>query len=97
VDNYDEPMASLHPLSGLEPRGADELQRALRAYADEIAEREAGVRLGTDPEELHEQRVATRRLRSLLRSTGDQLEDGERARRLGPELGPGARRSWRAG
>jgi CHAD domain-containing protein len=36
---------------------------------------EAGVRLGADPEELHKQRVATRRLRSLLRSTRSQLAD----------------------
>jgi CHAD domain-containing protein len=86
VDNYDELMATLHPLAGLEQREDDELQTALRGHVRELVEREPGVRLGADPEELHKQRVATRRLRSLLRSTRSQLEDPERAGRLRDEL-----------
>ena len=86
MDNYDEPMASLHPLAGLERREDDALQVALRAHAAEIAAHEPGVRLGADPEELHKQRVATRRLRSLLRSTRSQIEQPERAQRLQDEL-----------
>jgi CHAD domain-containing protein len=86
VDNYDEPMAALHPLAGLEQREDDELQTALRGYARELVDREPGVRLGADPEELHKQRVATRRLRSLLRSTRSQLADPERAERLRDEV-----------
>jgi CHAD domain-containing protein len=86
VDNYDEPMASLHPLAGLERREDDALQQAVRGHAAEIAEHEPGVRLGADPEELHKQRVATRRLRSLLRSTRSQVEEPERAQRLQDEL-----------
>jgi CHAD domain-containing protein len=86
VDNYDELMAVLHPLAGLERREEDELQTVLRGHVREVNEREPGVRLGADPEELHKQRVATRRLRSLLRSTRSQLDDPERAERLRDEL-----------
>ena len=84
--NYDELMAVLHPLAGLERREDDELQTVLRGHVREVNEREPGVRLGADPEELHKQRVAARRLRSLLRSTRSQLEDPERAERLRDEL-----------
>jgi CHAD domain-containing protein len=86
VDNYDEPMATLHPLAGLERREDDELQTVLREHVRELVDREPGVRVGADPEELHKQRVATRRLRSLLRSTRAQLEDRERAEWLRDEL-----------
>ena len=79
-------MASLHPLGSLATREPDPLQRALRAQGREIAAREAGTRLGSDPEELHKQRVATRRARSLLRSTREQLEDPDRGERLESEL-----------
>jgi CHAD domain-containing protein len=85
-DLYDHSMAALHPLAGLEPREEDELQTALRGFVQELREREPGVRLGADPEELHKQRVATRRLRSLLRSTRPQLADPDRAERLRDEL-----------
>jgi CHAD domain-containing protein len=86
VDNYDAPVSALHPLAPLEQREDDALQRVLRGYAQELADREAGVRLGVDPEELHKQRVATRRLRSLLRSTRTQLADPQRAQWLRDEL-----------
>lgn len=79
-------MASLHPLVGLDRRDPDQLQRALLGYGREVARREAGVRLGTDPEEVHKQRVATRRLRSLLRSTRDRIHDPDRGTRLRDEL-----------
>ena len=79
-------MEVLHPLAGLEQREEDELQRALRGYAQELVDREHGVRLGADPEELHKQRVATRRTRSLLRSARAQLADPDRAERIRDEL-----------
>jgi CHAD domain-containing protein len=79
-------MEALHPLAGLEPREEDELQRVLRGYREELLAREPGARLGADPEELHKQRVATRRLRSLLRSARRKLEDPIRAERLRDEL-----------
>ena len=79
-------MEALHPLAGLEPREEDELQRALRGYREELLARERGVRLGADSEELHKQRVATRRLRSVLRSARPMIEDRARAERLRDEL-----------
>jgi CHAD domain-containing protein len=85
VENYDGSMEELHPLVALE-RENDELQRVLRVLAKELSEREAGVRLGVDPEELHKQRVATRRLRALLRSTRSQLQNPDRGERLVKEL-----------
>lgn len=85
MDNYDASMASLHPLPTLERREDDELQAALRRHAAELAEHEAGVRLG-DAEELHKQRVATRRLRSLLRSARPALADPEGAEQRRREL-----------
>jgi CHAD domain-containing protein len=86
VDNYDGPMQELHPLAGLEQREEDELQSALRGYVRDLVDHGARVRLGADPDELHKHRVATRRLRSLLRSSRDQLADPERAERLRDEL-----------
>ena len=85
MDNYDAPVATLHPLAGLEQREDDELQAALRGHADELAEPEAGVRTG-DAEELHKQRVATRRLRSLLRTARPELADPNGVARLRGEL-----------
>ncbi|MEP6811598.1 MAG: CYTH and CHAD domain-containing protein [Actinomycetota bacterium] len=50
-----------------------ELLRArLREQLDEILAHDPGTRLGTDPESLHEMRVAVRRSRALLRA-GDRL------------------------
>lgn len=85
MDNYDELVQALHPLRALE-REDDDLQRVLRDHAKEVRDREPGVRLGIDPEEVHKQRVATRRLRSLLRSTRGQLAEPESAERLTGEL-----------
>jgi CHAD domain-containing protein len=79
-------MATLHPLAGLAEREEDQLQTVLRGHARELIEREPGVRLGADPEELHKQRVATRRLRSLLRSTRSQLQNPERTEPIRYEL-----------
>jgi CHAD domain-containing protein len=79
-------MEVLHPLAGLEQREEDELQRAFRGYAQELVDREPGVQLGADPDELHKQRVTTRRARELLRSTRAQLADPDRAERIRDEL-----------
>jgi CHAD domain-containing protein len=54
-----------------------------------IAAREPGTRLGEDPEELHDMRVATRRLRAALELFADALP--ARAQALRAELG------WLAG
>jgi CHAD domain-containing protein len=79
---------ALHPLHGLEEsqRGDDELQAFIRATAAEFVARQEGTRSGADPEDLHKFRVATRRIRSLLRSTRGQLEDRVEGERLRAEL-----------
>lgn len=93
MDNHSAHYAltMLHPLAQLEQHQDDPLQRFVLEHRDEILRREPGVRLGADPEELHKQRVATRRLRSLLRTARSQLFDLQRAERLREEL------SWLGG
>jgi len=79
---------ALAPLAGLERKDEpdDELQAVIRTHAEEMVAREAGTRLGEDPEELHKFRVATRRIRSLLRSTRGLVTDREESERLRAEL-----------
>jgi len=83
-----ERALALQPFAGLEPARLpdDELQAILREQLAEIVAREAGVRLGAEPEELHKFRVATRRIRSLLRSTRELIADREDSERLRAEL-----------
>jgi CHAD domain-containing protein len=47
---------------------AAHLQARLRGQFEEILARDPGVRMGGDPEDLHQLRVAVRRLRALLRA-----------------------------
>ena len=61
-------------------------ERALRHQRDEVVRYEPEVRIGVDPEAVHKQRVATRRLRSLLRSARPHTDDPERSERLREEL-----------
>lgn len=78
---------ALHPLQGLErDNDKDELQSFIRANAAELVARQKGTRSGADPEDLHKFRVATRRIRSLLRSTRGQLDDRGEGERLRAEL-----------
>jgi CHAD domain-containing protein len=83
-----ERAAALHPLHGLEEGEPvdDELQAFIRKNAAEFVARQEGTRSGADPEDLHKFRVATRRIRSLLRSTRRQLEDRGEGERLRAEL-----------
>jgi CHAD domain-containing protein len=60
--------------------------RAVRRHRDEVLRYAAEVRAGVDPESVHKQRVATRRLRSLLRSARPQSVDPERSEHLREEL-----------
>jgi CHAD domain-containing protein len=50
------------------------VRRAFAASVVRLLRHDAGVRLGEDPEELHQARVATRRLRSDLRTFRDALD-----------------------
>ena len=47
---------------------------AIAAPVERLVAHEAGVRSGDDPEDVHQARVAVRRLRSVLRTFGDVLE-----------------------
>ena len=69
-----------------EQRLDDELQAFIRENAAEFVARQEGTRSGADPEDLHKFRVATRRIRSLLRSTRGQLDDRGEGERLRAEL-----------
>jgi CHAD domain-containing protein len=59
---------------------------ALREQFEEIVGHDPGTRLGRDPEELHQMRVATRRMRAILRAARPLL-DPEWVRPLRDELG----------
>lgn len=61
------------------------VRHAIAASADRYLRQEPGVRLGEDPEAVHQTRVATRRLRSDLRTFAPLLEDAS-ARELGDKL-----------
>ena len=62
------------------------LTAALRAQLERMLERDPGARLGIDSEELHQLRVATRRLRAFLRA-GSELVERDWADGLRAEIG----------
>ncbi len=71
------------------PRGApasEHLRWMLGAQYRAVLRHDPGTRLGTDPEELHQLRVATRRSRAFLRA-GLPLLDADWAETLRAELG----------
>ncbi|HLI55426.1 MAG TPA: CYTH and CHAD domain-containing protein [Actinomycetota bacterium] len=69
------------------------VRRAIAASVERYLRQEPGVRLGEDPEAVHQTRVATRRLRSDLRTFAPLIEPtwaaeiGDRLRWLGGLLG----------
>jgi CHAD domain-containing protein len=73
---------------------AEHLRAQLRRQYDEILAHDPGTRRGDEPEELHQLRVATRRLRAFLRAAAPLVESewADRLRSelswLGSELGP---------
>jgi CHAD domain-containing protein len=71
--------------AGDDGSAAGVLRTRLREQAEELLAHDPGTRLGTDPEELHQMRVATRRLRAFLRA-GRDLLDPETAEPLRAEL-----------
>jgi CHAD domain-containing protein len=70
---------------GPSPSAGDVVRAALSASVAQLIERDPGLRLGDDPEDVHQARVATRRLRSNLRTFGTLL-DADWARSLRDEL-----------
>ena len=71
--------------SATDGSSAGTLRAKLREQAERLLAHDPGTRLGTDPEELHQLRVATRRLRAFLRA-GRGLLDPEAAEPLRAEL-----------
>ncbi len=72
---------------------ADAVRNAIAASVSRLMRHDPGVRLGVDPEDVHQARVAARRLRSDLRTFGVLLDDEwsdalrDELRWLGGELG----------
>lgn len=66
-------VAVAHRL-GPSPTAGDVIRNALEASVARLVAHDPGVRLGDDPEDVHQARVATRRLRSDLRTFRDLLD-----------------------
>jgi CHAD domain-containing protein len=64
------------PDLGKAPTAADAVRRALAASVARLIEHDPVVRVGEDPEGVHQARVATRRLRSDLRTFASLLDPG---------------------
>lgn len=60
---------------GKNPSAADLVRQAVSAAADRIMRHDPGVRIGDDPEDVHQARVGTRRLRSDLRTFASLLDE----------------------
>ena len=73
------------PAPGRDASPAEQLQAMLEAQYRAVVAHDPGTRLGRDPEELHDMRVATRRLRAFLRA-GRPLLDADWAEALRLEL-----------
>ncbi len=82
------------PEDGHDGSAAGVLRARLREQVEQVLAHDPGTRLGSEPEELHQLRVATRRLRAFLRAGRDLLDPRvadallEELRWLGSALGP---------
>jgi CHAD domain-containing protein len=74
------------PVSTMPRMPGRSFEETVLRHREQIDRYEPEVRLGMDPEAVHKQRVATRRLRSLLRSTRRLTADRERSEHLREEL-----------
>ena len=78
---------------GKKPSAAEVVHRAISSSVERIMRHDPGVRIGDDPEDVHQARVGTRRLRSDLRTFGPLLDEEwlsslrEELRWLGGALG----------
>jgi CHAD domain-containing protein len=59
---------------GKKPSAADVVRQAVGAAVTRILQHDPGVRIGDDPEDVHQARVGSRRLRSDLRTFGSLLD-----------------------
>jgi CHAD domain-containing protein len=60
---------------GRRPTAADLVRQAVGTAVDRIIRHDPGVRIGDDPEDVHQARVGTRRLRSDLRTFASLLDE----------------------
>jgi CHAD domain-containing protein len=60
---------------GSDPTAGEVVRAAITSSVLRLLEHDLGVRLGEAPEDIHQARVATRRLRSDLRTYGDVLDE----------------------
>lgn len=60
---------------GKKPSAADVVRQAISVAVDRIIRHDPGVRIGDDPEDVHQARVGTRRLRSDLRTFAPLLDE----------------------
>jgi CHAD domain-containing protein len=70
-----EPSELSDPPEAGNGSAADVIRSGLRASVRRLLAHDIGVRLGDDPEEVHQARVATRRLRSDLRTYAPLLDE----------------------
>ncbi len=88
-----EPPDVVVPVLGKDATVMDVVRHALAASVERLMRHDAGVRLGDDPEAVHQARVATRRLRSDLHTFRDVVDPAwagrlrDDLRGLGGELG----------
>jgi CHAD domain-containing protein len=88
-----EPPDVVVPKLGKDPTVADAVRAAIASPVRRLIVHDAAVRMGDDPEGVHQARVATRRLRSDLRTFRDYLDPEwaeslrEELKWLGAELG----------
>jgi CHAD domain-containing protein len=68
------PPEVVAPELGDDPSGGDVVRAALASSVSRILVHDAGIRLGDDPEDVHQARVGTRRLRSDLRTYAPFVE-----------------------
>jgi CHAD domain-containing protein len=74
------------PVSTMPRMPGRSFEETILRHREQVDRYEPEIRLGVDPEAVHKQRVATRRLRSLLRSTRRLTADPERSEHLREEL-----------
>ncbi len=79
----ERPHLSVGKSPGVTPTDtlAEAGRKVMAFHFERLLAREAGTREGVDPEQLHQMRVATRRLRAAWRTFGDSF-DPRRSRRL---------------
>jgi CHAD domain-containing protein len=82
----DRPAPTLPEMPGRSAPSTEHVRAMLETQYRAVVAHDPGTRLGRDPEELHQMRVATRRLRAFLRAARPMLDE-EWAESLRTEVG----------